>query len=420
MTLLAPLALSAALAAAPAASRVVHLEEAVRSAVENHPQLREARAGTEAASARADQARAGLLPRVGLTAGPSIRGEGSSAGGGSGPTSSLGADLSASQLLFDFGQTWGRWRAAQAGAEAQRASEGTTQQQLILGARTAFFGARTQRDLVRVARETLANQQRHLEQVQGFVEVGTRARIDLAQIRTDRANAAVQLINAENAYETAKVQLNQAMGVEADTDYDLGDETLGPVAGEDASTDELLKEALAARPEVAALEAQVRAQQLNVEALSGGYWPSFGVSTGAGAGAGAGALGWNWSAQLTMNWQLFQGLATTAQVREARAALSSAEAQRDLLRQQVRLQVDQARLAVRGAKAALAAAGEALAAARERLELAEGRYQTGAGSILELGDAQVALTTAAAQEVRAEANVALARAQLIQALGRSR
>jgi outer membrane protein TolC len=121
---LAPLALSAALfaaAPAPASSRVVHLEEAVHSAVENHPQLREARAGTEAASARADQARAGLLPRVGLTAGPSIRGEGSSAGGGSGPTSNLCADLSASQLLFDFGQTWGRWKAAQAGAEAQQA-----------------------------------------------------------------------------------------------------------------------------------------------------------------------------------------------------------------------------------------------------------------------------------------------------------
>jgi outer membrane protein len=56
--------------------------------------------------------------------------------------------------------------------------------------------------------------------------------------------------------------------------------------------------------------------------------------------------------------------------------------------------------------------------ARERLRLAEGRYQAGAGSLLELSDAQVALTAAAAQQVRAEYELAAARAALLRALGR--
>jgi outer membrane protein len=88
------------------------------------------------------------------------------------------------------------------------------------------------------------------------------------------------------------------------------------------------------------------------------------------------------------------------------------------LRQQLRLEVDQAWLSVRAAKAALGAAAEAVENARLRLGLAEGRYQTGVGSAIELGDAQLALTSAEAQKVQADYNLAIARAQLLKALGR--
>jgi len=55
--------------------------------------------------------------------------------------------------------------------------------------------------------------------------------------------------------------------------------------------------------------------------------------------------------------------------------------------------------------------------ARERLRLAEGRYAAGVGSPIELGDAQLALTTAQAQAVQAQYNLSSARADLLAALG---
>ena len=73
---------------------------------------------------------------------------------------------------------------------------------------------------------------------------------------------------------------------------------------------------------------------------------------------------------------------------------------------------------MRAAKELLSATGDALTNARERLRLAEGRYQAGTGSIIELGDAQVALSTAASQQVRAQYTLASARAQLQKALAR--
>ena len=95
-----------------------------------------------------------------------------------------------------------------------------------------------------------------------------------------------------------------------------------------------------------------------------------------------------------------------------------ARAQHDLGVLQIRFDVEQARLAVRATKATIGAVEDAYINARLQLRLAEGRYESGMGNIIELTDAQTALTFAAGQRVVAEYNLAVARAQLLRALGR--
>ena len=94
------------------------------------------------------------------------------------------------------------------------------------------------------------------------------------------------------------------------------------------------------------------------------------------------------------------------------------EARKDALVQQVWVTVAGAQLDVRAAQEAIIASREGVTSSRERLTLAEGRYQAGAGSVIELGDAQFGVVSAAAQQVAAEYRLAIARAQLIFALGR--
>ncbi|MGE5237168.1 MAG: TolC family protein [Acidobacteriota bacterium] len=430
----APLALLILAATTPAApARIVTLDEALATARAHQPQLRQAAAATQAALARSDEALAPLLPQLSgnasyqratanFTSRPgALPSQLAGSGGGESWRSFdyLDLGLNANLLLYDFGQTRNRWRASQASVASQRDSERTTLEGVLYAVRTAFFQARAARGLVVVATDTLANQQRHLEQTEGFVEVGTQAPIALAQAKTDVANARVQLITAENGYDTARAQLNQAMGVERPTDYDVADESQPPVDGEDGTTDALLAEAIASRPELAALAQEIHAQELTVRALRGALGPSLVASTGfTDAGPHAGSLTWNWSGALGLSVPIFSGGQTRAQMREAEATLASIEAQADTERQQVRFEIEQARLAVRAAKASLEASGDALSNAQAQLQLAEGRYQTGIGSIIELGDSQVALTAAAQQKVQAEYNLAQARAALLKALGR--
>ena len=432
-TCLALLTSLAAAQTAQPARRVLSLSEAVRTALAQQPALRQSQAGTDAAYARADETRSPLLPQVSASAIYSRQTGNFVARPGQLPNtfnSSAGASFrsfnffqfgaAASQLIWDFGLTLDRWRAAQAIAAAQLATEEAFRLFTILNVQVSYLNAGARRDLVQVARETLANQELHLKQITGFVQVGTRPEIDLAQARTDEANARVQLITAENNYAISKAQLNQAMGVEGPTDYDVGNDTIPPFAQEDQLLAPLLDLALHTRPEFVSADQQVRAQELTIASVRGAYFPSLGAGfTFSDNGPRLDSLTWNWTAQATLQWNLFQGFLTNSQMHEARANLIVFQTQRDILRQQVRLEVETDRLVVLAAKEALGAAEEALTNARIRLRLAERRYQTGVGSVIELSDAQVAATAAAAQEVGARFNLAIARAQLLKAIGNS-
>jgi outer membrane protein len=345
------------------------------------------------------------------------------------PTSSTGTGtvsgfwdfaLSGTQLIYDFGQTIGKYRSARDTLDAERIAAKTALEQVLLAVRRAYFTARADKDLVDVARETLRDQQTHLTQVQAMVQVGTQPPIALSQQKAAVANAEVQLITAENNYETAKAQLNQATGFAGGTDYDVGSELIPPLDDEDQPLETLVKKALDARPELATIHKERLAQEATISATKGAYGPAL-SATGSVAeeGVALDTLQPAWSVGVLVTWPLFQGGLTHGLVHSAEATLSSLDAQQTLEELQVRLDVDSAQLAVRAARATIGSAQDAVTNAHEQLRLAEQRYATGVGSIIELYDAQVAYTSAAAQLVQARYSLATARAQLLAALGRT-
>jgi outer membrane protein len=417
--------------------RVLTLPAAERAALQEQPQLRVARAQTAVAQATAEQFRSPLLPQVTALAQyghewgsfRSIGSAGTQTGQGGGLP--IGSSLSnsfdtysfgitASQLLWDFGQTSEKYVAARNAADAQRYAELVTRLNILVAVRQAYFTARANKELVDVAKDTLDNQNKHLVQVQAFVQVGTQPEIALAQQKAAVANAKVALIASQNNYDTAKAQLNQAAGLVGGTAYDVTDEQEPPIADEDEPLETLVEKAFAARPELANLWKQEDAQHATIRAAKGGYGPALAANAGASESAVLPASpSPNLNLGVTLTWPLFQGGLTVATVRQAEANLTAITSTRDLTQLQIQLAVNTAQLAVRAAKATIGAADEALTSAREQLRLAEQRYATGVGNIIELDDAQVAYTSAAAQVVQARYNLASARAQLLAALGRT-
>jgi outer membrane protein len=447
--------------------RVVTLEEAQRAAVQNQPQIHQARAATAASVGLMWQARSGYLPQVVGTAvlehtnsessgsstttgttgtgttgtgtmGTGTMGMGTMGTGTTGataPTSTttvpyhnlFSGGVAATQLIYDFGQTSERWRAANRNTESLEATEKATINQVLLTVRSAFFAARADKALVKVAEETLGNELKHLAQVAGQVGVGINAEIDLATERTTVANDRLALIQAQNNYDVARVQLNVAMGVGSNIEYEVADEGFPPVDGEDQPTDQLVAQAMKARPELLSLEKEREYNKLTVRSLEGGYGPTLSAIGGlsvvdawdlpASLGGNTGFVPIAYVG-LSLVWPIFQGGLTVGQVKTAEGNLGVTEAQLEQERLQVHLDVEQARLAVRTYKVAINTADELVTNARYQLRLAEKRYAAGVGNIIELGDAQVAVTSASTQRVQADYNLATARAQLATALGR--
>jgi outer membrane protein len=403
------------------------LDAAVQVAARHLPALRRVAAETRAAEARVDQATAPSRPQVSARAGYGRATSNATRGflGAAPPeptldtTGELSASLTASQLLYDFGRVEGRARSADAAVVAQQATAQATERQAVLEVRSAFIDARAQAAFLAVAQETASDRERHVQRVEAFVTAGTRPPIDIVQARADLADARVQLVEAENALATARVRLDLSMGLVAPSPYLLADDAPAALPEEDLAPGALLERAVEVSAEARTLDAQLAAARASQDAARADYSPALSAQAQVDdRGPDPSALVWNLSAGVTLTWPIYEGGVTDAQVREADARVVAASAALEATRQRVRWTVEQARLGIRSGRASVAAADEALKFARERLTLAERRYTEGVGNAIELSDAQLAHARAGAQRVRAERDLAVARARLLDALGR--
>jgi outer membrane protein len=430
--------LAGILAATPALAqgRVLSLEEALQSARVNQPQLRAASAQTRQVAARVGEARAMYLPRVDAQAQyqrstpnfllspmmvhtpltKSYQAQNELGLGDSVDYYTFG--MTATQLIYDFGKASGGIAQVEATEQASQADERVAAQTTATNVRVAYYGVLAAQQLVEVGEDTVRNQQKHAEQVRRFVNAGQRTRFDLSSVELNHSNAQIGLVRARNVLGLAKIRLKTAIGLDGAADFTVVEPNPAESAFERRPAGELIHEAEQHRPELMRADAQLRAQHAGGQAARAGYLPSISALGGVAAAKVEGfGAGYNWFVGVGLNWNLFNGMYTTKQIAEARAGEDLAAAQRENARQAIVADVAEQRLAIDDAQARGELAERTVATATDRLAQAEHRYETGAGDVLDLDDAQIMLTNAKAQSVQARYDLAIARARLARALG---
>jgi outer membrane protein TolC len=215
----------------------------------------------------------------------------------------------------------------------------------------------------------------------------------------------------------------------------LGRSPTEPLRAEDPGTlsgearlaltyDQALEQARAHRAQLQAYSAQVRAARAGVAASSSGYMPSF-SAFGRYDRDGADTAPFftdparqnSVSAGLSIDWKIFSGFGTEAQVSQARAALwraelTSAQADRD-----VGAELGRGLAQLESAVQVAALSKANLDLARNGLSLATSRFQAGDTSTLQVRDAQVKLTQAEVGLLESRVDVELARAALERSMG---
>jgi outer membrane protein len=408
----------------PPQGKLLTIEDAVRIGLENHPRIRAARARIGSQEAILGQQMSAYYPTINFN--NSYRTTNAS---GTSGTSSNGIDTYVSQAnlnltLYNFGKREGTVQAARETVDATREDFSTTTQDIVLSVKQAYYTYLGTQALVRVSQETVRNRELLVRQAQGFYEVGTRARIDVARAEANLYTARAELIGSENSVKIAWVTLRNAMGSPRLPEQ--------PVA-QDSPEVELSMNLAAARniafdnrTELRSFEAQRRASDQLIATARRGHLPDlvfdafYGRRNSSGGGESTFPLQPAWQAQVSLNIPIFDGFRTTHRVEETLHNYYNIRAQEEERRQQIALEVEQSYLRVVETQEQIVATEAATKAAKENLDLAQGRYQVGVGSIIEVTDAETLYTDAQTTYVRTLYEYRIADAQLARAMGDNR
>jgi outer membrane protein len=413
----------------PATSGRLTLKEAIRVALDHHPSLLAARGAAQAQEARVGETRALFFPQLNLNSNytratanfaPSSQfgslNRAATSGTSSNSFNNYSAGLSLQQRIYDFGKTGADVEVASKGLEASRWDEETFRQNVVLNVKVDYFGLLQARRLVQVNEETVQQFEQHLQQVEGFYQVGTRARFDVTTAEVGLTNAQLNLIKARNAARVAQVTLANAMGV-PDRLIEEMEDVLGFQKFE-ISEDRAIQEALAHRPDLLSQSAQQQAAKASVRSAVRNYFPILSGTADYTYRGQDFPLVWNWDVGLGLTFSIFSGYLTQSQVEEARANLTAVSANEEVLRQNILLEVRQDYLNLLAAEEAIRTSEVVVRQAKENLDLANGRFQAGVGTSVEQTDAQVTLTNAKTAQVQALSDYKVAGAQLEKAMGR--
>ena len=404
--------------------RPISVDEAVAIALEFQPNIRARLGDYAAAKYRVDQALSPLLPQLSASVSAS-RSHATvvTTSATTGATVSTVTDrqlgetfatqVVLSQILFDFGKTSASVDAARKLSEVALEDVELQRQLITQTVKQAYTNINFAQRLQRVAQQALQRGELNLRSARGFFDVGTRPKSDVTRAEVDVANARVDVIRARNAERLGRAALNVAMGVAADTPTQVLDSLVYQPSNLDRAR--LMDEAQRRRPEFRQARLRAEAAEAVVRRTSRDFLPD--ITGSAAYGGTRTTLDEAWSATLSLSWSIFDGGNRIARHREARANLDAAQARVRATELDIQRDVEQAQISVNEAEERIQAAQTAVLSAQENFRLAQGRFDAGVGTILELTDAQLALTQTQNTEAQALADYRIALSNLDRAVG---
>jgi len=268
-----------------------------------------------------------------------------------------------------------------------------------------------------IQEENLAAQQQLLSQIEEFVNAGTRPVSDLYQQQAATANAELSLLDAQRDIESTQNNLIQILQLDPFGIYSFSvpDLTERPLIPEDYDVEQLVRTAFERRLDLRAQETAIGVSEQGIRFARGGWMPRVSLSAGAGTSYSTAAFGPNpadsfgqqladnrsQSLGINLSIPIFDNLATSVSVQNAKISYNNAQLDLEALRQTVRLSVRQAYLDYLRDEKYLEVTATQLAAAQQALEAAQERYNVGSSTLVELAQAQSNYVTASNNRVSA-------------------
>jgi outer membrane protein TolC len=411
---------------APGIPQSITLKEAIAIAAARSPALTSARADVGVAKAQARLAQAGLLPNLSANA-SSGRSYGQSRTlGTTAPYTSNSLSATLEQLIFDGGRVSASIRAAKDNETAFSDLYRRQLQTVAFNVANAYYAALTAQSTTEVAVQTVKLNQVQEDLVTAQVRAGAAARTDIATAQLPTAQARVALVRAQGTELSSYAALANVLGLDANVDVKPIDDTTLTDPAASASTvaiptyQQAIARAILQRPDYDASEQSVAAARASLRAARLGIFPTLSGSASDGTNSTDLAGGtYRTSGSLGVNLAIpifDQGL-TAANSAQAQASFDKAEANLEITRLGIQLNVKQSLIGLVSARAALDQAQFEYDKAVEVLKATQAQYAAGVTTLPLLLSAQVGLTQALSDRVTTVYGVKTAEQALLYALG---
>lgn len=390
----------------------------IEIALMKHPDILAAAHNVRVGESRIGQARSAYFPQMNLETNydrTQAYKSGVSNLAGASATDLYSGRLTLSQNIYDFGRTSAKVGMANDYRDAYRQDLENIISLVVLNVKQSYHAVLQAEENRRVAEETVAQFQRHLEIAKGFFEVGLKPKFDVTKAEVDSSNARLGLIKAENTLRIARVTLNNAIGVPDAPEYVLENNLL--FEKREPNYQGALQAAYDKRPDLRSLLLQESAARQSLDLARAGHYPTLAGNANYGYGGSDFPLGEGWNVGGSLSIPIFSGFLVENQISESKANIDVLAANVESLKQQIRLEVDQVFSNLRETTNRIDTTELTVRQARENLDLAEGRYASGVGSPIEVTDALLALSNARTSYISALADYQNALAALERATG---
>lgn len=325
--------------------------------------------------------------------------------------------LTASIPIFTGGELQGTIEQAKASYRSAEIGVQKSYNEMRNTVTNAYYDMLQADNMQKLQAESVEQLADHLKNVNAQYDVGVVAKIDVLRSEVELADAQQSLISAENSYQVAEATLNRIMGLPMDTTLKLQDRL--NYVPYDKDMQYCLDYAAEHRPDLEQAKQLVKAYEGALKTARSGYMPKITAN----ASQGWYDSNWpgdehgNWSVGVGVTWNIFDTGVTRAKSHGAEADLLRAQEDYRDTEDAVMLEVRSDYLSLREAEKRIYTTQVSLASAEEDFYIAKVRYMAGVGTNTDVLDAQVALTTAKTNYVKALYDYNIAMAALETAIG---
>lgn len=405
---------------------VLDLSGWVSHALRNSPAITEAEASLEGSRASVKSAESFIWPTLAFSASSGYAWVSTPPDGhGHTGSESWSASLGLSQeLLGSGGRNWLLLRAERRGFEAAEEDYRAAVLELVMSVIESYYGVVEAEGLLAAAEQSLERSVSQLERAGDLYEIGGITTLELLQLQVQESRDRLSLTRSRQALNSAYNALYQAAGVSASS----RGMTVDTAAVLEPLPPDFLDDLPLGFDENPSLRAaRLRSEQAFIVSRAQGrsVWPSltananWGYSDNRFDGFDRMLENDTWSVGVRLNWTIFDGFAREAAEQSARAVALRSEASLAAVESSLQSRLLAARENVAVAYESFVLSELALRQAEEQYRLSRLTYDMGGLPLLDLLDAQQALTEANAALVSSRVNALVEEAGLLVLLGRT-